>query len=167
MKEANRILREIRDAKEGNNDNIWLKMQDDDIRKWYAIIKGPDDTAYEGFYFTIEIKIPDNYPIQPPSPRFITPIFHPNIRFKDGQICLNILKDEWTPVWTVQTMCTAIQQLLEDPAPDSPLNTLAANLLKANDLVGYRSMVRMYAKKFASPINTFRIEHEQLMKKNA
>ena len=160
MRDAHRILRELRDAKKSNNDEIWLKTSEDNIRNWLGMIKGPNDTPFEGFYFEIEITIPDNYPIEAPIAKFRTPIFHPNVKFQDGQICLNILKDEWTPVWGVQTMCSAIQQLLSDPAPNSPLNTLAGNLLRYNDNVGYRSMVRMYARKFASTVNTFRLEAE-------
>ena len=38
-----------------------------------------------------------NYPLQPPKVRFVTPIFHPNIHGTSGEVCLDILKSEWSP----------------------------------------------------------------------
>jgi ubiquitin-protein ligase len=48
-----------------------------------------------------------------------------------GEICLDILKDAWTPIWTLESTCRAIIFLLGSPAPDSPLNCDAGNLLRA------------------------------------
>ena len=52
----------------------------------------------------------------------MTRIFHPNIHFKSGEVCLDILKTAWTPAWTIQSVCRAIIALLSNPEADSPLN---------------------------------------------
>lgn len=153
MRDAQRILRELRKAKQTNNDELFITTQADDIRHCIAEIKGPDGTPFEGHYFQIDLQIPQGYPIDPPIAKFLTPIFHPNIKFKQGEICLDILKAEWTPAWGIQTLCTAVQLLLSEPVPDSPLNTLAGNLLRYHDEVGYRSMASMYARKYAHKKN--------------
>lgn len=159
-RDGQRILKELRRARKDNNDEFAFRADEENIRNWSAVIKAPAETPYENFYYKIQISIPEDYPIEPPTAKFITPIFHPNIHFKRGDICLNILKTEWTPAWGIQTLCTAIQSLLAEPAPDSPLNTLAANLLKCGDNVGYRSMGKLYAKKFAFTKNIFMEEEK-------
>jgi len=80
----------------------------------------------------------------PPKVRFRTRIFHPNVHFKTGEICLDILKNAWSPAWTLHSVCQAITALLSDPAADSPLNCDAGNLLRSGDLRGYNSLARMY-----------------------
>jgi peroxin-4 len=153
LRDAQRILRELRKAKNDNNDDLWLKTKEDNIRNWIGVLKAPADSPFAGHYYHISIHIPDGYPIDAPKAKFITPIFHPNVHFKKGKICLDILKTEWTPAWSIQSLCTAVALLLSHPAPDSPLNVLAGNLLRIGDVVGYRSMASMYADKFAPTKN--------------
>ncbi len=59
-----------------------------------------------------------------------------------GEICLDILKDAWTPIWTLESTCRAIIFLLANPAADSPLNCDAGNLVRCGDLRGYWSLAR-------------------------
>jgi peroxin-4 len=148
-----RILRELKAATRENKEDLCLFADSDNIRLWQGMIKGPGDTPFEGHFFRIELKLPQGYPIEPPKARFVTPVFHPNIHFKKGKVCLNILKKEWLPAWGVQSVCTAISALLARPEFDSPLNTLAGNLLRLNDQVGYYSMASMYARKWAPTRN--------------
>ena len=63
--------------------------------------------------------------------KFTTKMFHPNI-YQDGSICLDILKERWSPSYDVTAILTSIQSLLSDPNPSSPANNVAAQLLRDN-----------------------------------
>lgn len=89
---------------------------------------GPKETPYEELVNVITIQIPKEYPHQAPKMHFINKIFHPNIAKDDGEICLDILKDNWSPVHSLRTVMMSIISLLSDPNPDSPLNGIAANM---------------------------------------
>ncbi|KAM0746232.1 hypothetical protein T439DRAFT_294351 [Meredithblackwellia eburnea MCA 4105] len=120
-------------------------VSDTDLFNWRATVDGPQDTAFQGHSFTLHISIPSTYPTHPPTMSFdSSTIFHPNVTFKTGEICLDVLKSEWSPIWTLRAACRAVQSLLALPEPSSPLNVDAANLLRCGDQVAFDSLVRMY-----------------------
>ncbi|KAH3902863.1 probable Ubiquitin-conjugating enzyme E2-18 kDa [Saccharomycodes ludwigii] len=102
-------------------------INDDDLTKWSGIITGPDSTPYEGLKFKIFLQFPNNYPYAPPKVTFTSPMWHPNVDMS-GNICLDILKDQWSAVYNVQTILLSLQSLLEEPNNSSPLNAVAAEL---------------------------------------
>jgi ubiquitin-conjugating enzyme E2 A len=57
----------------------------------------------------------------------VTKIFHPNV-YADGKICLDILQNQWSPIYDISAILTSIQSLLSDPNPASPANAEAAQL---------------------------------------
>ena len=71
-------------------------------------------------------------------------IFHPNVHFRSGDVCLDILKKEWSPAWGLQAACRAVLALLSDPDADSPLNCDAGNMIRGNDMVAYNTTAKMY-----------------------
>ena len=101
------------------------------LMHWKATITGPEESPYEGGIFNLDIVFPDNYPFKPPKIKFITPIYHPNIH-KDGSICLDILKSQWSPALKIPKVLLSICSLLTDPNPDDPLVPDAAKLYKNN-----------------------------------
>lgn len=68
----------------------------------------------------------------PPKVRFLTKMFHPNID-KVGRICLDILKDKWSPALQIRTVLLSIQALLSAPNPDDPLANDVAELWKKDE----------------------------------
>lgn len=116
----------------------------DDVFDWTAYIVGPPDTPYAGARFQLRVKVPKSYPLAPPDMKFVTRVCHPNVHFKNGGICLDILKEAWTPVWSLESACRAVIALLASPDVESPLNCDAGNLIRAGDEVGFRALARMY-----------------------
>lgn len=105
--------------------------KDDDLFEWDATIMGPGDSPYQGGIFRLKINFPMNYPYKPPKVQFITKIFHPNIS-PSGSICLDILKEKWSPALTVSKILLSISSLLTEPNPDDPLVPEIAEVYRKN-----------------------------------
>jgi len=101
------------------------------IFKWNAEISGGIGTPHEGLNYKLEVNIPDNYPAKPPSVKFLSNCFHPNV-YRDGKICLDILQGQWTPTMRIISTLISIQSLLDDPNPSSPANRDAAQLYNSD-----------------------------------
>ena len=97
---VNRIKREIRDLAKDFPDYCSGDPVDGDIFHWRGKILGPPDSPYSGGTFFLDINFPVDYPFKPPKITFITKIYHCNID-SCGHICLDILKDQWSPALTV------------------------------------------------------------------
>lgn len=80
----------------------------------------------------VDIQIPKNYPFEPPKMRFDTKVWHPNISSANGAICLDILKNEWSPALTLRTAMLSLQALLSTPNPDDPQDAQVAGQYKKN-----------------------------------
>lgn len=68
--------------------------------------------AYAGLTFRLSITFPPNYPYVAPTLKFDTPCYHPNVDINHGAICLDILQDKWSAVYSVQTILLSLQSLL-------------------------------------------------------
>ena len=104
---------------------------DTNIMMWQAVIFGPDDTPWEGGTFKLVLEFTEDYPNKAPQVKFLTKMFHPNI-YNDGQICLDILQNQWSPIYDISAILTSIQSLLCDPNPASPANSEASRLYNEN-----------------------------------
>jgi len=94
---------------------------------WDAMLTGPDGTPYEKGLFNLTIEFPKEYPYKPPKMKFVTKIYHMNISDK-GDICLDILKDNWSPALNITKVLLSISSLLADPNPKDPLMPALATL---------------------------------------
>ena len=128
MSSAKRIQKELENLNKDPPTNCSAGPEGDDIFHWTATIMGPTDTPYYGGIFYMNITFPNNYPFKPPKVSFVTKIYHPNIN-SSGGICLDILKENWSPALTISKVLISICSLLDDPNPDDPLVVSIANLL--------------------------------------
>ena len=123
----------------------------DDIFHWQATLMGPGESPFEGGVFFLDINFPTDYPYKPPRVTFSTKIYHPNIN-SSGGICLDILKDQWSPALTISKVLISICSLLDDPNPDDPLVPSIAELYK-RDKAEYFLKAKTYTLQFASGFN--------------
>ncbi|NWT65571.1 UBE2B enzyme, partial [Prunella himalayana] len=120
---------------------------ENNIMQWNAVIFGPEGTPFEdgklltcvsfvilinvASTFKLVIEFSEEYPNKPPTVRFLSKMFHPNV-YADGSICLDILQNRWSPTYDVSSILTSIQSLLDEPNPNSPANSQAAQLYQEN-----------------------------------
>jgi len=109
----------------------------DNLRYFNVLINGPKDSPYEGGIFKLELFLTEDYPMAPPKVRFLTKMYHPNID-KLGRICLDILKDKWSPALQIRTVLLSIQALLSAPNPDDPLANDVAEMWKKDEQAAIR-----------------------------
>ncbi|CEQ41392.1 SPOSA6832_03124 [Sporobolomyces salmonicolor] len=91
----------------------------------------PDEGMYKGGSFKFTFAINNNYPHEPPKVKCIPKVYHPNLDL-DGNVCLNILREDWKPVLNLNAVMVGLQYLFLEPNADDPLNKDAANDLRAN-----------------------------------
>lgn len=143
---ARRLMMEAREVERERvkGDDLVLAPVGDDLHRWRAVLTGPEGTPFQGGHFELTLSVPLAYPNEPPKATFVTRVFHPNVHFKTGEVCLDVLKSNWSPAWTLANVCRAITALLAAPDASSPLNCDAGNLVRSGDERGYNSLARMY-----------------------
>ncbi|OAF70670.1 hypothetical protein A3Q56_01596 [Intoshia linei] len=145
---SKRIYKERMDMHNEPPPNITAApINDGDLYKWSATIVGQEGGIYEGGVFFLNINFPTDYPFKPPKIQFTTKVYHPNID-RNGSICLDILKTNWSPALTISKVLLSIQSLLHDPNPDDPLVPEIARLYKSNRSE-YNSHAREWTRKYA------------------
>uniref|UniRef100_A0A453KL96 UBC core domain-containing protein n=1 Tax=Aegilops tauschii subsp. strangulata TaxID=200361 RepID=A0A453KL96_AEGTS len=127
-----RIIKETQRLLSEPAPGISASPSEENMRYFNVMILGPTQSPYEGGVFKLELFLPEEYPMAPPKVRFLTKIYHPNID-KLGRICLDILKDKWSPALQIRTVLLSIQALLSAPNPDDPLADNVAKHWKANE----------------------------------
>ncbi|KAI1712794.1 ubiquitin-conjugating enzyme domain-containing protein [Ditylenchus destructor] len=115
-----------------------VTCDDENIFKWTVAIFGPPGTLYQGGYFKAQLKFPTNYPYSPPTMRFSTKVWHPNV-YENGDLCISILhppvddphsgempSERWNPTQSVRTILLSVISLLNEPNTSSPANVDAS-----------------------------------------
>ncbi|CAL5424370.1 unnamed protein product [Camellia sinensis] len=87
-------------------------VDESNIFEWSVTIIGPPDTLYDGGYFNAIMSFPSDYPNSPPTVKFVSEVWHPNV-YPDGRVCISILhppgddpngyelaSERWSPVHT-------------------------------------------------------------------
>jgi ubiquitin-conjugating enzyme E2 D/E len=143
-----RLHKELLDISKDTPANCSAGLLSNDLFIWQATIIGPTETPYEGGVFHLKMAFPTDYPFKAPVVTFTTRIYHPNIN-DNGSICLDILKDQWSPVLTVSKLLLSICSLLNEPNPNDPLMPSIANLYKTNR-EQFNANAKEYTLKYAS-----------------
>ncbi|WVZ10860.1 hypothetical protein V8G54_015390 [Vigna mungo] len=143
-----RLMRDFKRVQQDPPAGISGAPHENNIMLWNAVIFGPDDTPWDGGTFKLTLQFTEEYPNKPPVVRFVSQMFHPNsdyngfpvlisfpfsiLVYADGSICLDILQNQWSPIYDVAAILTSIQSLLCDPNPNSPANSEAARMFSEN-----------------------------------
>lgn len=120
-----------------------------------AVIEGPDDSPFAGGEFRLVIRIPPLYPNQPPTIKFKTKIYHPNVD-SVGHICMDSLKPEpagsWKPSKNLEGVLSQIRLLMTEPNVDDPLDAQIARELRESP-EKYRENARKMTQQYAVPVH--------------
>lgn len=109
-----------------------------DLTRFQVTVK-PDTGFWLGATYTFTFLIPDHYPHSPPKVTCQTKIYHPNINL-EGNVCLNILREDWKPVLDINAVIYGLIYLFYEPNPDDPLNHEAAELFR-KDVIQFQKLV--------------------------
>nr|VDD64841.1 unnamed protein product [Brassica oleracea] len=169
-----RIIKETQRLLSEPAPGISASPSEENMRYFNVMVLGPSQSPYEGGVFKLELFLPEEYPMSAPKVscfgleviffytsvrsgssndndleqvRFLTKIYHPNID-KLGRICLDILKDKWSPALQIRTVLLSIQALLSAPNPDDPLSENIAKHWKSNEAEAVetaKEWTRLYA----------------------
>jgi ubiquitin-conjugating enzyme E2 D len=148
MSTLNRLKKELEDLNNNPPTNCSAGVIDDDLYNWQATIMGPEGSPYHGGVFYLQIEFPLDYPFKPPRVSFITKIYHCNVNTA-GNICLDILKEQWSPALTISKVLLSICSLMDDQNPDDPLMIDIANLY-INDKEQFLEKARIHTIRYAS-----------------
>eukprot|EP00434_Breviolum_minutum_P005527 symbB.v1.2.004874.t1/scaffold264.1/size247971/15 len=143
-----RIQKELADLGADPPANCSAGPVGDDHFNWQATIMGPPDSAYQGGVFFLNINFPSDYPFKPPKVHFTTKIYHCNVN-SNGAICLDILKDQWSPALTISKVLLSISSLLTDPNPNDPLVPEIAQVY-LKDRTKHDATAREWVQKYAT-----------------
>jgi len=129
-----RLVKEIQDVQKDTHSGVTLSSLSsdstvDDLTHFRGIFTGPPDTPYEGGSYAVDIRIPSEYPFQPPVMKFVTKIWHPNVSSVTGAICLDTLGTGWSPIFTLKSALISLQSLLSSPEPKDPQDAEVARML--------------------------------------
>lgn len=144
---SKRIQKELADLQKDPPNSCSAGPAGDDLFHWQATIMGPPDSPYQGGVFFINIHFPPDYPFKPPKVAFHTKVYHPNVNAQ-GAICLDILKDQWSPALTISKVLLSISSLLTDANPDDPLVPEIAHIYKT-DRARFEATAIEWTRKYA------------------
>eukprot|EP01090_Pellita_catalonica_P018013 TRINITY_DN5627_c0_g1_i1.p1 TRINITY_DN5627_c0_g1~~TRINITY_DN5627_c0_g1_i1.p1 ORF type:complete len:151 (+),score=24.06 TRINITY_DN5627_c0_g1_i1:100-552(+) len=143
-----RIIKETQRLLSDSPPGISADPHEDNARYFDVAVTGPLQSPYEGGVFKLELFLTDEYPMAAPKVRFLTKIYHPNVD-RLGRICLDILKDKWSPALQIRTVLLSIQALLSAPNPDDPLANDIAKIWKDDEELAIKT-AREWTRRYAT-----------------
>ncbi|KAL6763990.1 ubiquitin-conjugating enzyme/RWD-like protein [Haematococcus lacustris] len=151
-----KLVKELSDLHDQPPEGIRVIVNDANVWDVAFEVEGPSATPFEGGVFKGRLVLGPDFPVAPPKGFFITKIFHPNVS-QSGEICVNVLKKDWTADTGLRHVLVVIKCLLVDPNPESALNEEAGRLL-LEDYEEYagkaRLMTSIHARRGHGPLAT-------------
>ncbi|XP_062949369.1 ubiquitin/ISG15-conjugating enzyme E2 L6 [Cynocephalus volans] len=132
MTASKRVAKELEDLQKKLPPYLRNLFSDDaNVLVWHALLL-PDRPPYHLKAFNVSISFPEEYPFKPPTVKFITKIYHPNVD-ENGQVCLSIISNEnWKPCTKTFQVLEALNMLVNRPNLEEPLRVELADLLSQN-----------------------------------
>ncbi|KAL0575700.1 hypothetical protein V5O48_006260 [Marasmius crinis-equi] len=144
-----RIHREVADLKKEDMGAMTLSPSEDNLFLWKGTIPGPEGSVYEGGIFNLDVVLASDYPFTAPKISFKTRIYHMNISDR-GDICIDILKHNWSPALSLFKVMLSLSSLLTDPNPKDPLVSSIANQYLTNRKL-HDDIARQWTGLYAKP----------------
>lgn len=148
-----RLAKELRDLSKRPEEGIEVIVNEENLADIQADYTGPAGTPYAGGSFRMKLHLGSDFPTMPPKGFFITKIFHPNVS-SSGEICVNVLKKDWTADTQLRHLLLIIRCLLIEPFPESALNEEAGRLLM-EDYDAYAQHARLMTSIHAQAVKRF------------
>jgi ubiquitin-conjugating enzyme E2 M len=144
-----RVQHDLDDFNPSAYPGVTITLPDPNDLQSFIVRLQPSQGIWAGGNFDFKFTIPDDFPFERPSVRCETRVWHPNIE-ETGAVCLNILRDNYTPVTSIGHLVVGLQFLFDEPNPLSPLNQEASQQFASNRAafeIRAREYMRLYCPK--------------------
>ena len=125
---THRVTKELRALENDKTLRGMIRVLEWDQHAVQAEIRGPADTPYAAGWFRVTMSYGPTYPFTPPRVHMDTKVYHPNIDWVTGSICMDLLKHSWSPAMTTTTVLLSLLSLLATPNPADPLRPDVAEI---------------------------------------
>lgn len=125
---ARRVTKELRALEGDETLRDMIRVIERDGQSVQAEIRGPADTPYAAGWFRVTMSYGPTYPFSPPRLHMDTKVYHPNIDWATGSICMDLLKHSWSPAMTTSTVLLSLLSLLATPNASDPLRPDVAEI---------------------------------------
>lgn len=141
-----RVQKELKQLQSLKPHGIEVTLPSDSLQIWEAVVPGSEESLYKGGRFKVQVYLPENYPLGPPTVRFLSPIYHLNVCPATGHVCLGFLSEAtWLPTRCVQDLLSALFALLIRPEPEIAADQTLLNMYNQNRTV-YEEKARKSAR---------------------
>jgi len=150
---SKRLAKELEQLQKSPISYCSIELPDDSsLHKWRAKLSGPAGTPYEHGTFLVEFHFPPQYPFKAPDIKFITRIYHPNVRTETGEICNDLINDGWSPTLNVKHCVQVLYNMISNPDVDHPLEVQIATQMMERPKEFAKTAVK-WTKEYAAAIN--------------
>ncbi|KAL6160063.1 hypothetical protein ACJBU6_01416 [Exserohilum turcicum] len=96
-----------------------VQLKQGEFSDWLGSLQGLKNSAYQGGTFKFHLHFTEEYPAKPPTLRFTTRIYHPNVDARTGAVAWRMLGSGWHHNITVEKVMMSLRTLLDHPELES------------------------------------------------